>query len=405
MASAADYADYRWLVTEPAGRWLAELGSAPGETLRAASRLRREFSATRAHLLLEQISLRRRAKAKFARPERMFFTPLGLEQATDEWVAACKAARFSRCGSTVRDLCCGIGGDLLALARQGPVLGVDRHRLAALLARANCQRDDQHGADVVVGDAAHVPAVMAAWHLDPDRRPSGRRTTHVELHEPGLPTIERLLRACGDGAIKLAPAARWPAAWNAVSELEWISRGGECKQLVAWFGSLAGAAGRRRATVVLGDEIPPRVRTLAGDAGQPAPLAGKIGRYLAEPDSAVLAAGLIGTLAAEHGLGAVAAGAAYLTGDRAFVDPALDWFEIAESLPFDIKRLKALLRQRRIGRLEIKQRGVAADPDKLRQQLDVPGDETATLILARLGKRVTAFLSHRVEGAKGSGVA
>jgi hypothetical protein len=402
LASAAEYADYRWLVTEAAGRLLAELASA-GDSLRAASRLRREFSAPRVHLLLEQVSLRRRANAKFARPEHMFFTPLGLEQATDEWVAACKAGRFSRCGGTVCDLCCGIGGDLLALARQGPVLGVDRNCVAALLAKANCQGADRRDANVVVGDAAHAPAVMAAWHLDPDRRPSGRRTTRVELHEPGLPTIERLLGTCGQGAVKLAPAAQWPEAWSATAELEWISRGGECKQLVAWFGGLAGAPGRRRATLVLGDEIPPGVRTLAGDPHQRPPVAERIGRYLAEPDSAVLAAGLIGTLAAEHGLGTIAAGAAYLTGDEAHVDPALDWFEICEALPFDVKRLKALLRQRGIGRLEIKQRGVGTDPDKLRQRLDVPGDEAATLILARLGRRVAAFLARRVEAVKGGG--
>ncbi|HWB08971.1 MAG TPA: hypothetical protein VG826_07095 [Pirellulales bacterium] len=395
MAPAAGYADYRWLVSEAAGRILAELASSPGEELQTASRLRREFSAERVHLLLEQISLRVRAGAKFARPERMFFTPIGLEQATDEWVAAYKAARFSNSGDPVCDLCCGIGGDLLALASRVRVLGVDRDRVTAMLAEANCQRADRRRAGVVVADAAHVPAKMAAWHLDPDRRPAGRRTTRVDLHEPGLPVIERLRRACGTGSVKLAPAAQWPDGWNAEAELEWISRGGECKQLVAWFGSLAEARGRRRATVVFGEAIPPGIRTVVGDPHEP-PLAETPGRYLAEPDSAVLAAGLIGTLAAEHSLGAIAAGAAYLTGDRATADPALDWFEITESLPFDARRLKAALRERRIGRLEIKQRGVGASPDGLRQQLRVAGDEAATLILARRGRRVTAFLTRRV---------
>jgi hypothetical protein len=403
LASPADYADYRWLVSEAAGQILAELAARPGEALRAASRLRRELSAARVHLLLEQISLRGRARAKFSRPERMFFTPLGLEQATDEWLATYKAGRFSHLGGPLCDLCCGIGGDLLALADRAHVLGIDRNPMTALLARANCERAGRRGAEVVVGDAANAPAIMAAWHLDPDRRPAGRRTTRVDLHEPGMPTIERLLRVCGAGAVKLAPAARWPEGWNAEAECEWISRDGECKQLVAWFGVLAGAPGRRRATVVLGEDIPPQVRTLVGDLLEPPPLATKICRFLAEPDPAVLAAGLTGRLAAEHDLGTIAAGAAYLTGDEAHADPALAWFEIAESLPFDTRRLKASLRLRRIGRLEIKQRGVGADPDKLRQQLRVAGDEAATLILARRGKSVTAFLTRRVEVAAPAG--
>jgi hypothetical protein len=401
LAPAANYADYRWLVGEAGDRVLAELASLSGELLPAASRLRRDFSAERVHLVLEQVALRRRATAKFTTPERMFFTPIGLEQATDAWIAAYKAGRFSHSAGSLCDLCCGIGGDLLALAGRAPVLGVDRHRISALLAKANCERAGWHTARVVVADAAHVPATMDAWHLDPDRRPSGRRTTRVELHEPGLPTIERLLRICAEGVVKLAPAAQWPEPWSAAAELEWIGRGGECKQLVAWFGSLAEAPGQRRATLVIGEEFPPRIRTLVGDSGQTLPIAENFGRYLAEPDSAVLASGLVGALAAEHGLCTVAAGAAYLTGDETHPDPAIDWFEICESLPFDIKRLKALLRQRRIGRLEIKQRGVGTNPDQLRQQLHLAGDEMATLILVRRGKSVTALLAQRVDGGEG----
>ncbi len=66
----------------------------------------------------------------------MFFTARGLEQATDEIVAACTASRFPR-GLPLAELCCGIGGDLLALAHRGPVVGVDRDPAAAILADAN----------------------------------------------------------------------------------------------------------------------------------------------------------------------------------------------------------------------------------------------------------------------------
>lgn len=395
MSTSAEYADYRWLVTDSAARKLAECDREPDDPLRMASRLRREMSAERAHLLLAQIELRRRAKAKFSQADVMFFTQLGLEQATDEWLAAYKASRFSSVTGPICDLCCGIGGDLMAFSQQGASIGVDRNDVAALLAKANCEVTGRR-AQTVLGDASEPPLRMAAWHIDPDRRPSGRRSTHVEHHEPNLVQLEALRRDSPNAAIKLAPAASLPERWSAEAELEWISRGGECKQLVAWFGSLAVTPGQHRATIVVADAAAPAIRTLVGDSKQVPPVAESFGSYLAEPDSAVLAAGLVGTLAIEHTLTAIAPGAVYLTGDRAQLDPALDWFEIEEVLAFDVKRLKALLRQRHIGRLEIKQRGVKIDPETLRRQLSVPGDEAATLFLARRGKSVTALLTHRV---------
>jgi len=393
-----DYEDYRWLVGDAAGHALATLASCSGELLQEASRLRREHSTARVHLLLEQVELRRRGRGKFADADRMFFTALGLEQATDQGTAAYKALRFRRCETgPVWDLCCGIGGDLTALARGGEVVGVERDRVKALLARANCQvLTDRVAAQILVADAEHLPAAPALWHIDPDRRSAGRRTTRVERCQPDVDALDWLRRSSTTGAIKLAPASRVPDDWRRQAELEWLSRDGECKQLVAWFGELASASGMRRATLILDRGLPPTIRTFVGRPDCSPPVATDFGRYLAEPDAAVLAAGLTGTLAAEHGLSAVAAGAAYLTGDRAVYDPALDWFEICEALPFDIKHVKAALRRRQIGRLEIKKRGVEVVPEQLHRQLRVPGDESATLFLVRRGEKVSAVLTRRM---------
>ncbi len=74
-------------------------------------------------------------------PPRLFFTPLGLEQATDGWIADYKAQRFTA-GRRAIDFCCGIGGDLLALSLRGPTVGIDRDPVAALFAEANCRALD-----------------------------------------------------------------------------------------------------------------------------------------------------------------------------------------------------------------------------------------------------------------------
>lgn len=393
-----DYEDYRWLIGEDAARVMAMLAASGGDSLRQAALLRRDHSAGRVHLLLEQVELRRRGRAKFAHAERMFFTPIGLEQATDDWTAGYKADRMRR-GSArfVADLCCGLGGDLLAIARGGEAVGVERDRVAALFAQANCRLLlDRRAARAVVADVGRLPLKPGVWHIDPDRRSTGRRTTRIENYEPGLEALESLRRSSPAGAVKLAPASAVPETWRQEAELEWISRGGECRQLVAWFGDLAAKPGYRRATLVLAGGPRPEVRGVEGFSEQLPPVAAGFARYLAEPDAAVLAAGLTGALAAEHDLSAIAPGAVYLTGDRACDDPALDWFEVTDVLRFDIKQLKSLLRGRQIGRLEIKKRGVDVVPELLERQLRVPGEECATLFVVRRGKQISAVLARRL---------
>jgi THUMP domain-like len=367
------------------------------------------------------VDLRRRGAEKFSLAGQMFFTAKGLEQATDEWVAAYKAVKFADGDRGVQaDLCCGIGGDLLALAGRGPVVGVDRDPVAAAFTEANVaawrvagratDRVEFHTGEVGCFDARE----MSAWHLDPDRRPAGRRTIRVVAHDPPPEIIDRLLAECPDGAIKLAPAAELPDGWASRAELEWISRGRECRQLVAWFGAPAENSGRRKATILdswrvargawretktLHDE--PRTtyhspRSVTGDLDVPLPLAPRVGRFVFEPDAAVLAAKLTGALAAEHGLSVVTPGIAYLTGDTAIDDAALACFEVLDQLPLRIETLKSWLKDRGIGRLEIKKRGVDTDPERLRRQLQVAGDDTATLIVTRIEGRRTVIAARRV---------
>jgi hypothetical protein len=213
------------------------------------------------------------------------------------------------------------------------------------------------------------------------------------LHEPGPQFIDRSLAAVADAAVKLAPAATLPDHWPAVAELEWLSRDGECRQLVCWFGSLARHAGKRRATIV--DAAGRALRTIVG-AEQDPPLARGLAKYLYEPDASVLAAGLTGALAAGHNLAALAPGIAYLTSDTRVMDRALACFAIEETLPLDLRRLRQLLRERKIGRLEIKKRGVDVTPEQLRRELKLEGDESATLLIAPIAGRPTAMLAQRV---------
>jgi hypothetical protein len=185
-----------------------------------------------------------------------------------------------------------------------------------------------------------------------------------------------------------------PEDWSSRAESEWISRKRECRQLVAWFGDLASQPGCRRATVLAGDgELR---RTVCGKPNQSIPLAPQIGRYVFEPDAAVLAAKLEGALASEGDLAAIAPGIAYLTGDSPLDDGALARFEVLEVLPLRAKTLKAWLIERGIGRLEVKKRGVDLDPERLRRELQVEGDDAAVLLVTRISGRVTVIAARRI---------
>lgn len=402
-----DWDDYRWLVGPGAEPWLREAGQWQDGPLALATHLRKALTATRARLVQEQASLRLRARHKFARTEQMFFTSVGLEQATDEMVASYKAGRFPA-DLRVADLCCGIGGDLLGLARRGPVLGVDRDPVTAWFAEANCRGLNAEVATCDAMEFLEAPGASrllraggvlpledcAVVHLDPDRRPGGRRSTQPLWHEPNLEQIEKLRELVPAMALKLAPATDPPHQWRESAEWEWISRGGQCRQLVAWFGGLSNSPGLKRATIL--GESGVRLRTLLEAEHAAPPIASRIGQYLYEPDAAILAAGLQNQLAAEHALEAISAGIAYFTSEMLVSDPALAGFRIEEQLPLDLKRLRGLLRERGIGRLEVKKRGVSIDPAELRENLGLRGDREATLIVTRWHGQTTALACQRI---------
>ena len=65
-------------------------------------------------------------------------------------------------------------------------------------------------------------------------------------------------------------------------------------------------------------------------------------------------------------------------------------------LPFSLKRLRALLRERGVGRLEIRKRGSALEPDQLRRDLRLSGSEGASLVLTRVAGAPTVLLCRPV---------
>ncbi len=397
--------DYHWLVSPDACQWLDNAAGDHASLVALTQSLRAEIGPKRSHLVVAQVELRRRAREKFARADTMFFTRQLLEQATDDRISEYKAARFPE-NQEIADLCCGIGGDLLGLAGRGKITGVDREPIAVLFAEANCRVWERDGAEFEVADVNQFDVTgYKAWHLDPDRRSAEqatgagrvarrRRTTKVEYQEPAVDSVNRLLESNPRAAIKLAPATKTPEPWAERAELEWIGSRGECRQQVAWFEDLARFPGQRSATAFVSGC--PTPLTVHGTPNEEIAQSSAVGRYIFEPHAAVLAAGLSCVLAAQHDLSEVSEGIAYLTGDEVVDNPILSSFEITEVLPFDPKHLKKAIRERNIGNLEIKKRGVRVSPEQVRKEIRPKGDESATLLLLPVHGKVRAILAQRV---------
>ena len=322
----------------------------------------------------------------------MFFTRDGLEQATRPAVADHHARRLREAGArAVVDLGCGIGSDALAFLRAGlDVVAVERDPGTAAVARANlaARTDLPARAEVVCADAEVVAADLlgpgVAAFCDPARRSSRGRLWRVADFTPSWDFVTALLAGDRPAGVKLGPALPHSLVPEEV-EAEWVTAGTDTVEVTLWAGPGASAATDVALLLPTDGRDPSRLgvpRPPAGEPADPAPT-GQLGRYLYEPDGAVIRARGLPALAAQLGARLVDPQIAYLTGDERVDSPFAIAFEVLEVLPYDLKALRRWCRSAGVGTLEIKKRGVDVDPAELRRRLGSHGSASATLVLTR----------------------
>uniref|UniRef100_UPI00188F97CC THUMP-like domain-containing protein n=1 Tax=Micromonospora sp. S-DT3-3-22 TaxID=2755359 RepID=UPI00188F97CC len=330
----------------------------------------------------------------------MFLTRPGLEQATRRVVADRRAARLAAVGvRTLADLGCGLGADALAAARAGiRVYGVEADPVTAALAAANAEAAGLAGTftvecgDATAFDVTRVDAVFC----DPARRRAGtgRRIFDPDAYSPPWDFVTGLAARVPHTVVKVAPGIDH-ALIPADAEAEWVSVDGDLVEAALWCGALAGVP--RRATVLRsgpGDAIP-RAHRLTGTGGVEAGV-GPVRRYLYDPDPAVVRAHLVAELADTLDATLADPSIAYLYADTPRPTPFGRCLEIVDVLPFSLKRLRALLRERRVGRVEILKRGSALSPEQLRRDLRLAGENPASLVLTRVAGAPTVLIGRPV---------
>ncbi|MFG2008847.1 methyltransferase domain-containing protein [Micromonospora sp. NPDC048868] len=382
---------------------------AGGDPLTAAAALRSTgLPAGLASAALTQAELRRRAVGKFGPAAAgMFLTRAGLEQATRGVVAARRAERLRAAGVRVlADLGCGLGADALAAARAGiRVYGVEADPLTAAMAAANAEAAGLaevftvECGDATAFDVDRVDGVFC----DPARRKAGtgRRIFDPNAYSPPWDFVVGLAERVPHTVVKVAPGIDH-ALVPAGAEAEWVSVDGDLVEAALWCGELAQVP--RRATLLRGKEGPPvdasgsgrvpcRQVTGSGDAEA---AVGPARRFLYDPDPAVVRAHLVAELAETLGATLADPSIAYLYADAPTPTPFARCLEVTDVLPFSLKRLRALLRERRVGRVEILKRGSALEPEKLRRDLRLTGDQAASLVLTRVAGAPTVLVCRPV---------
>lgn len=363
------------------------------DPLAAASTLRaRGIAPALAAAAQSQASLRRRAVGKFGPvAERMFFTRAGLEQATRAVVADRRAARLTAAGvTTLADLGCGIGADALAAARAGiRVYAVDSDPMTAAVAAANAEAlglADRLRVDCADAATVTVERFDAVFADPARRRAGGRRVFDPRSYSPPWEVVATLPDRVPRTVLKLAPGIDH-ALLPRGAEGEWVSVDGDLVEAAFWCGPLASVP--RRATVLSAGGH----AELTGTGAAAAPVGG-VGAYLFDPDPAVVRSHLVAEFAGTVGGRLADPAIAYVYADSFSNTPFARCLAVTDVLPFSLKRLRALLRERGVGRVEIRKRGSALDPDGLRRDLRLSGPNAAALVLTRVAGAPTVLLCH-----------
>ena len=365
-----------------------------GEGLREAG-----FDADLVAAALTQSRLRAKGHEKFGEfADGMLFTADGLEQATRLEIAARHAQRFRAAGiRQVFDLGCGIGADAMAIAGLDlAVTAIDADEVTATLAGVNLRHWPGASAFIGTAEGTRLPTGEGARHtgawLDPARRIPGvtdalgrtRRVFRLDAISPSWSTVQSIAQSLPATGAKLSPSFPHGAIPGG-AEAQWTSLGGEVLECALWWGPLVNRAGR--SALVIGPQGRSWTVREADTGGGVAPVAsslGQIGSWLYEPDRAVIRAGLTGALTSTVDGFELDSGVGYVTSERCVDVGYARRFRVTESMPLNVKALRAWLRDRDVGRVTIKKRGVALNADDLRRQLRLSGSVEMTLVLTRV---------------------
>lgn len=379
---------WKFLISDEGTALVEAASDSPAGDVAAMARLRKRWDLSSVTAAMELAEARRRAGSRFENAHELIADRAGLEQATGTTIARYKAKRIHDAGVTaITDLCCGIGGDSMELARSMGVVAIDLDPLKSWMTEQNAQCETRSA------DVLKTPLPQGPVHIDPARRDAAGTRRHAPSQwTPSATDLHSIMQHHPDACIKMGPGIdlqQLPIK-AAGDEVEFISVDGQLSQAVLWKGLFVTES--HRATCCVNG----LVHTISSDELAPASFAETNwnGQWLHVPDPALERSQLLGLMCDRWSLAEPAAGLGLLVGSQHAQTPWLKAYEVVDKLPWRIERIKQWLHEHDAGIVEVRTRGGAIqDVDRLRSTFRGKGQTAWTIFGLRLGQARIAVLT------------
>ncbi len=340
--------------------------------------------------MLSQIKLQKRNLVKIPISRELLFTEQGAQQASSWEIAKYHAKKF-KVFKKVADLCCGIGVDLINIAkRKKKVYAIDLDVDTMGLAEYNCKRNNLNNIDFKLGKAEEFDQQVDAIFIDPDRRPGSNRRIAPEEYSPSFSKIMELRKICPNIAVKLSPAIDYKRLNLPIdSTLEFVSENGTLKEILLCMGKLSTKNCERKAVLLSSNLILKNsdVKTKVTE----------IQKILFEPDPAIIRAGLVQELGSKIDYNLIDSKLALLTGSQIAQSDFGKIYEVEEILKYDLKKVRKYVRENEIGELIIKTRGFPESVEKFRKKIKLKGRNSIVMFILRKGDDHIIVFSQLIE--------
>lgn len=367
-------------------------------TINELQKMRNKYPEFPWQQLLLQIDLRRKADKKFLKSSKMLFTQKGFEQASSEKLADFHAQKTAP-ATTIADLCCGIGADLMKTAvGKKKIFAFDIDEETLNCAKYNCRNLD----NIIFSNssALNFNKQVDLIFADPDRRPSSKRTIDPEEMSPPFSKLLSFLyekKLCKTLMLKLAPALDFETLEREVLNRladkgyyycwDFVSESGVLKEILLTV-SKDIPAYKREATIL------PDGYSLKG-TGKEIIAVGGWQRFLFEPDNAVIRGGLVNKLGIITGFKLLDKHIPLLSGNEIVMQKYGSLFEVVKLLPWRKKIIQRYIRDNMIGELIIKTRGLNKTSEDLLKEFKLKGHKKLILLVVRIGKSYQAAVLER----------
>ncbi|WP_432797479.1 THUMP-like domain-containing protein [Poriferisphaera sp. WC338] len=373
------------------------------------ARLRKKFSADHVRAALDLTLARRKAQNKFPKKivNKFLALPQAVEQASSYRAAKYKATRFKTCfdkdahpsipENRIIDLCCGIGGDALALSQILPspdqLLAVDIDPLRTWMCKQNT------GVQTLVTDITtptfkQTLSNFDCYHIDPARRTTaGQRLWQLADIIPSPDYLAELVSLIPTGCTKLSPAINHDEL-SFPAEVEYLSEAGSLTQALAWTGKLAHNTSYTTATLLTKDNQTHTLTDQPTDVSSADCSSEK--EYLFTIDPSVERARLIPHLASTLNLDIIHPKLGLLTSNTlspADQSPFLKPYRLIAYMPWKESRIKNWLASHDAAIITIKTRDKTVNPDHLAPALRGTGNIPYTLFILRKNKSIITYIT------------